>query len=450
MTRLELKPHQQETVAFWHRVKGRGLDASDPGLGKTLGCIKYLDEADLWPALVVCPASVKGHWAKEVKQWAGKKALQIEGQTLCEGEIKEPLSVINYNILWHQLPWLLEQQFKVMVFDECHSLQSPDTQWTKAAMQLARTCPRVQGLSGTPIANRTKDFFPILHMIRPDLFPSFHDYAWKYCDPRFVEIGGRWDYNGASNLDKLHQEIKPFTIRHRKAILGLPKQSIHLETVPLDNEEHYRPLHDQYVKTAKRSWFGLFEKKQTDKLTLTTKLLMTVARGKARGVVMWIRAKLATDPKMKMIVFCTHTGMLDVIYRRAVEQGEAVFIDGSVTAKKRTKIIEQFQTDPSIRLIVCNIVAAGAGITLTAATETVFAELPWSPRHVLQAKDRNFRIGTSEETRVTYLITAGTIEEKLCKILQEKQLIAEQAIDGTRTERQVNTLDLLMLAMKDG
>jgi len=441
---LTLKPHQEIAVDFWQRNNGRGLNSSDPGLGKTAASIVYFERNDVWPVLIVCPVAVVGHWQKEIAAWTGRKALVVQGRALYEGTIEEPATIIPYSVLADQLPFLLEQQFNCITFDEAHSLQNPDAKWTRAALALARRCPRVQGLSGTPVANRVKDFWPILHTIRPDLFPSFNQYAWSYCAPTFIQAQGRWDYTGSNNLEELHEIIKPFTLRHRKDILNLPPQTIRMQTVEIDNRDTYQGLQNQYMQSAK-SVFSRFGNQGADKLSLTTQMLMTTARGKSRAVVQWLRDALEEDPARKIIVFCTHTGMLDVIHRR-VAPGRSLMINGSVSGKKRTAIVAQFETDPEISLIVCNIVAAGSGITLNAATLTVFAELPWAPRHILQAKDRNYRIGQLNATEVVYLVAEKTIEEKLCRVLQEKANIADAIVDGKK-QNQMNVLAMLQKAM---
>ena len=439
------KPHQEEAYDFWLRNNGKGLNADHPGLGKTLSSIIYLERQMMYPALVVCPTSVKGHWASDFKKGTGRDSLIVSGRATYEGDVEEPLTIINYDILADQMSWLAEQNFKVIIFDEAHALQNPEARWTRAAIALAKRCPKVQGLSGTPVANRPKDFWAILHIIRPDLFPSFNQYAWKYCAPRFIDSQGRWDYTGATNLDELNKIISPFMIRREKDILNLPPQSIRMECVEIDNRNDYQALHNEYVKTATVPFFKRFANQGATKLSLTTQMLMTTARGKARAVVTWLQDAIAARPGEKMIVFCTHTGMLDVIYRR-VSPGRALMINGSVSAKKRTKIVEQFETDDQIDLIVCNIVAAGAGITLNAATRTVFVELPWAPRHILQAKDRNYRIGQLNATEVIYLVAGNTIEEKLCRVLQEKADIADTIVDGKK-QGNMNVLSMLQEAM---
>jgi SWI/SNF-related matrix-associated actin-dependent regulator 1 of chromatin subfamily A len=430
--RKVLKPHQVEAVDFSIENNGRVILGDVPGLGKSLSSIGYMVHLDQWPVLIVCPASVKGHWLREFEEYTGLKAVIVEGELPYEGELKHQAAIINYDILAAQLPWLLEQAFSLIVFDECDALANVQTKWTKAARILAKHCPRIQGLSGTPIANKPADFWPVLNMIRPSEFGSFNDYAWKYCAPRYMERFSKWDYSGASNMDELHERIKPFMLRRTKEILNLPPQTKRLEFVEMDNRELYDTLHKQYADTARN--YTVYSN-GADKLALLSQLLMLVARCKARSTVKWIKDYLTQHPEEKLIAFCTHTQMLDVIHRRAIPEGsEAIAINGAVASKKRTKLIEQFQTDPNTRLAVCNIKAASSGITLTAATKSVVCELPWTARSVTQLAGRNHRIGQTRETELVFLLTKNTIEEKLCKVIEEKQRIHEAIIEGRKLD----------------
>jgi SWI/SNF-related matrix-associated actin-dependent regulator 1 of chromatin subfamily A len=220
-------------------------------------------------------------------------------------------------------------------------------------------------------------------------------------------------------------------LRRDKSILNLPKQTVSIETIDMDDRETYDVLHKKYVGAIRDH--GLFRTKGADKLSLLTNLLMLVARCKARATVMWIRKFLAENPNEKLIVFAIHTKFIDVIQRRAAAEDESIVINGSVSAAKRTKLIEQFQNDPKKKLAICQIKAAGAGITLTAATTTVVAELPWTSRAVEQLNARNHRIGQDRDTRTIFLLTENTIEEKLCKAIEMKAGIAAAVIDGKPT-----------------
>jgi len=139
----------------------------------------------LWPLLIVCPASLKGNWKRELKQWAGVDAFVVEGESLVTLPDEMPQAVIvNYDILFHQRPALSRYQWKCIAFDEVHNLSNRASNRTKAAKHLSRLTTKVIGMSGTPVMNRPADFWAILNIIRPELFPSWQAYATRYCDPR--------------------------------------------------------------------------------------------------------------------------------------------------------------------------------------------------------------------------------------------------------------------------
>ena len=430
MPRKTPKPHQLEAVDFAVANDGRILISDPVGMGKTLSCVLYAEKLDKWPILIVCPPSVLGAWKREIESELNRKAVIIRGKTPCEGQLQHDAVIINYDILDAQRSWLIEQQFAFIIFDECDKLANRDTLWTKAAIAIAKTCPRVMGMSGTPVANRPSCFFSILNMIRPDLFPSLKEFLWEFCDPQYSERFG-WSYQGATNLPELHKRIKPFMLKRDKAILNLPPQKVKIDFVELDSKEKYDVLHNLYVGAMRGG--GFHRNRGIDKLTLLTKLLMLVSRLKARGVVLWIRKFFEENPNEKLIVFCTHTQMIDVIQRRAVNEDEVIIIQGDVPAAKRTIAVDDFQNDPKKRLAVINIAAGAAGITLTAAKTIAVAELPWTSRAVVQLSGRTDRIGQTRDNEVIFLLTENTIEEKLCKTIQAKAGIHDQVVNGTKT-----------------
>lgn len=440
-----LLPYQREDVDWLlHDRQGRALLSHDQGLGKTIITSTYIGESDSWPALIVCPASVKAVWQKELADWAGAQATQIHGE-------KHPdidpatiqAAIVNYDILKAQMPYLCQIPYKVIVFDECHTLSNRQAKWTKAAMLLARRTTKVLGLSGTPITNRPSDFWPTLHLIQPKLFPSFNKYAWTYCDPKMKPWGGGWDYTGASNLEQLHEEIKPFTRRRLKSVeLKLPKRSISMERVEHAFEDEYGQAEADFLKYLATSGKANRIEKAKKALAITkmNALLMLAAKSKAKGVVHWCQKWLQENPDKKLVIFAVNHLMIDVLYRRVLP-GQAVVIDGTVATKKRGDIVAQFQTDPNIRVFIGNVTAAGTGITLTAASCTAFAQLPWLPGKVLQAQDRAYRIGQDKEVEQVFLVLPGSIEEKLCLAIETKQNVSDSILEGKASK----SMDLFTL-----
>lgn len=433
---LKLYPFQEQTVDFIHANKGRCLLALDQGLGKTAISVNYINRTQSYPAVIVCTVSTKGSWEKEFKDWAGVTCHQVEGEEpyLSESTAFQDnkVIIINYDILAHHLPCLVSAQFRQCVFDECHYLGNNATKRTQAAIKLARSIPRVIGASGTPISNKPKNFFPILHIIRPNEFPSFDAYAWRYCDPTFYR--GQYHYNGCTNAEELHERIKPFTIRlMKKDVLQLKDQRKHVIPLEIPNSDEYQKASDNFSDWLARSGIYSEKARKAEAVMKTTYLLNLIARLKAKTQVEYIQKFMREHPEKKVIVFAKHQAVVDVMHRR-IAPGQSVFINGTVPAKKRTAIIKQFQEDPNIRVIVCNITAAGAGVTLTAATAMFFVELPWNASDLVQASDRNYRIGQDEDVDIYFLVAKNTIDERICRLIQEKQDATDMIISGEKSK----------------
>ena len=134
----------------------------------------------------------------------------------------------------------------------------------------------------------------------------------------------------------------------------------------------------------------------------------------------------------KLVVFATHRFVIDALMDRFKKA--AVKIDGSVTMKNRQRAVDSFQNNPKIKLFVGNIQAAGVGITLTAASNVVFLELPWTPGALVQAIDRVHRMGQKDSVNVYYLFAVDTIMEKIANLIDKKQKILAEVLDGKKPD----------------
>jgi len=445
-------PFQLETVKqIESSYNGRCLVALDMGLGKTLISLGFLRRnKNSFPAIIICPASVKYHWEREALEVLKIRPSILEGETPSPADDlfkRNKIVVINYDILHHWLPTLKKLKAQTVIIDESQKIANPKTKRTKAIKILCNGTPYILALSGTPLLNRPIELFPTLNILRPDSFNSRFSFAMKYCNPKRTPWG--WDFNGASNLASLRGVLcKTCMIRKRKSevMQELPDKIRKVIPISLSSYEEYRKAQEDFSNWLRRQDAAKAEKAgQAEALVKMGYLLRLVARLKLPYTVKWINEFLQ-DTDEKLVVFAVHRKMIAALERRC--KSKSVVIDGSVIGRKRSYRVDQFQRDKSTRLLIGNIKAAGIGITLTAASVSAFAELSWVPGEHTQAEDRLHRISQKDTVWANYLIARNTIEEKLCRVIQRKQEIVSTTLDGSRVIGDLDVFNILMKELK--
>jgi len=467
-----LRPYQAQGVAWYEAKNGRVLNADDMGLGKTLQTLAWLQlrKDSALPALVICPASLKINWAREALKFTELEPCLISGRdkkefTVFPGGSRHDIYIVNYDILSektkctacggkgrlfkggpkcrackgkgkivHAHKTLRELGIKTLVLDEWHKLKNRTADRTIAVTELARGVTHVIGLSGTPIENRPMELYHTLSLIDKTVVPNYWTFAQRYCGAKHNGFG--WDFTGASNTDELHELLtRTIMIRRRKAdvLKDLPPKTRSFIPLELTNRRAYakaetdfrRWLQDTKGEDA-AEW--AYNAEALAKITVLRKL---VVEGKMKQVLQWIKDFL--DSGKKLVVFANHRAVIDRIMDEF--KNVAVRVDGSVTGNKRQEAVDRFQHDDSVKLFVGNIKAAGVGLTLTAASDVAFLELPWTPTELDQAEDRCHRIGQTNAVNVYYLLAADTIDEEMAELLDEKREVIESVMDGKAMDK---------------
>lgn len=472
-----LRPFQMDGVRFFEEARGRALCGDDMGLGKTIQAIAYLAiHPELRPAVVVCPATVKLNWKKEFQKHAGMETYVLDG-TMPDveslGNVDDKIFILNYDILptrreskvvgvdphgeplVEKLPvagsgWqdalIHHIRPKIVIFDECHYLKNRKAARTKSAEQIAKRIPQIIGLSGTPITSRPIEFFPMLRMLRPDRFGKFMEYAMKYCGAKHNGFG--WDFSGASNLEELHEELKPVMVRRlkRDVLTELPVKIRSIVPVEITNRKLYDHASSEFLAWVQEhaGTEQAARAARAEVLTRFSYLKQLAAQGKMKSAIAWIQDYLESGKKL--VVFATHKSVLDKL--QDVFGSRSVRVDGSVTGRAREEAVTRFQTDKSVDLFLGNIQAAGVGITLTAADTTVHLEFAWTPGEHRQAEDRVYRIGqVSDSVSAVYLVGENTVDEQIAELLDKKQQTLDLVLDGKTPDEVDEPLLLDLLSM---
>lgn len=430
----QLFPFQKVGVAFIEKRNGRALIADEMGLGKTIQASAWLQlHPEKRPAIILCPASLKLNWAKELRETLSTK----DNVQILQGTKPYPITgsiiIINYDILNSWVETLQAINPQVLIMDEAHYTKNSSAIRTKATKKLAKGIPHVIALTGTPIVNRPVEGFNIFQILDRNLFPNFWTYVHRYCGARHNGFG--WDFSGATNKEELNQILtSTIMIRRRKAdvLKDLPEKLYSFVPMELSNETEYRAAEEEFIQYIRftKGKEAAEKAKKAEHLVKIEALKQLAVKGKLKQAINWIRDFI--EDESKLVIFAVHKEVIDQLMNEFKEI--AVKIDGSTPTPERHKAVEAFQSDPNIKLFIGNIQAAGVGLTLTASSAVAFLELPWTPGELQQAEDRCHRIGQKNAVNIYYLLAENSVEYKLAKLLDRKKEVLSAVIDGKPVE----------------
>jgi SNF2 family DNA or RNA helicase len=359
--------------------------ADDMGLGKTSSAIISSIEAKPSKTLIICPASLKQNWKREIENYSNKEIY------ICEGK----------------------------KYDDSAYIKSPQASRTKLINDICKDINKIWLLTGTPLTSRPIDYFNLLSLVDSPVSKNWMAYVKRYCAGYQFNVGMNkvWNVNGASNLDELRERTSPLLLRRLKEnVLDLPEKIITPIYLRLKSKE-YEDVMGEYFEWVKNN------PKESKSLSVQFSKLMKVrqiiADEKIKSTIEFIENTL--EQEKKIIVFSNFTNSLNKIYEHFNKI--AVKLDGSSTAKQRQESVDEFQTNDKIKVFVGNIKAAGVGITLTSANVVIFNDLSFVPADHSQAEDRAYRIGQKNSVSVLYPIFENTIEGIIYDMLDRKKKI---------------------------
>ena len=329
-----------------------------------------------------------------------------------------------------------------MIADEAHytkTLRWKRSAWSgtiraKVLFAIAAETPRRIYLTGTPI-DRPQDLWAILVQLDPHTWKpnGFHDFARRYCNAHHNGFG--WDTSGASNLEELQRVLRSTVmVRRRKGdvLKELPAKTrtvIALAPAPEDvaAEQPYLPtIREDFTELEFVNDVRKLESTRRIRFEEMSKLRRSTAVRKIGKVVQFCKEQL--ESREKLILFAHHSKVVDEL-RAALSAYNPVVVKGSTSVAARQAAVDAFQADPKVKLFIGNIEAAGVGITLTAASAVVFAELDWRPSAMTQAEDRAHRIGQKDNVEVFHVVLDGSIDASVARMLIEKQGAIDKALD---------------------
>ena len=459
--RAELRPYQKkglDWLGFLRRYGFGGILADDMGLGKTLQTcsviLHAIESGQTGASLVICPASVQSVWQQEIRRWC----VGLEPVLLVAGErgpyLRAPrpntVGIASYQAVMRQPEAFQRPVWNYLVLDEAHRVKNHTTATAKACKAiLAR---HKLAVTGTPIQNRLQELWALFDSIMPDYLGSAGSFTRKFATP----IEKEKDETAA---DRLRRRIDPFKLRRLKTQVAadLPPLTRQLRSVPLFSEQRriyaqilnelgvpevLKSLHDR--GDALKGLAKLLRLRQVcaHPRILENSIPLRGSSSKFEALCEILEESLEEDHKV--LVFTQWTQMAALIMEMLSEDKIAhSYIDGSVSIGERAELVRAFQRPDGPSVMVISLLAGGEGITLTEADTVIMYDRWWNPAVEEQAFARAHRIGQRRPVTAYVLESADTIEERLARILQRKQALAEDLVHVDVLEKRITREQLI-------
>ncbi len=486
----DLFPHQRAGVKFLSTAK-RALLADEPGLGKTAQAIRALkalqDKGEaVFPALIVCPNTLKKNWMREfAKWWPGVNVQVISGtatQRRKQCEEQADVYVINWESLRSHsrlsgygsialarckecgghdervtetrcevhLRELNNIDFKAVVADEMHRSKEPKSKQTRALWAATGDADIRFALTGTPIANNVIDLWPILHWISPDEWPSKTRWIDRMVNTMINAFGGMMVLGLKAHMEQeFHATINPRMRRMLKAkvLPWLPEMMFERRDVEMSTKQKkaYEQMRDNMIAELEfgdsvvapsvltqavrlHQFASSFAESSVDESTGET--VITLSEPSCKVDALMDDIKEGDFGEDSIAVCAVSRQLIDLLSARLTKEGiPHGLITGAQTGEQRQQAIDDFQSGKT-KWILFTAQAGGVGVTLTAARRLVMLQRPWSLVDHKQALDRIHRIGSEIHDSVIIIdyVTEGTIEERVIQVLETKADNFEQIV----------------------
>lgn len=429
------------------------------------------------PSLIVCPPTLSGHWQQEIKTYAPFLSCTAyvgppnERNKYRDQLEKSDIVITSYDICRNDAEVLAPLNWNYLVLDEGHLIKNPRAKVTMSVKRLLSNHRLI--LSGTPIQNNVLELWSLFDFLMPGFLGAEKVFLDRFAKPiaasRYAKSSSREQEAGALAIEALHKQVLPFLLRRLKeeVLDDLPPKI--LQNYYCDLSDLQKKLFEDFTKKegktlaekassgdkeAKQHIFQALQymrklcnspalvMKEGHKQYEETQRLLARQGTSLRDVVhapkltalrdLLVDCGIGTEPTPgelttetsyvsphRALIFCQMKEMLDMVQtdvlRKLLPSVSFLRLDGSVEANKRQDIVNKFNSDPSIDVLLLTTSVGGLGLNLTGADTVIFVEHDWNPQKDLQAMDRAHRIGQKKVVNVYRLITRGTLEEKIMR-----------------------------------
>ena len=460
--KAQLRPYQERGYSWLMKNAKLGLGswiADDMGLGKTLQVIAAIlamkEGGGLrkGKALAVLPTTLIENWRRELAKFAPGLTFGIyhgSGRQLPAGDGLPDVTLTSYGTLRRDFEALSALKWRLLVLDEAQAIKNPGSAQTVAVRGIK--ADQVIAMTGTPVENRLMEFWSILSAVQPRILGTRTDFERTFAAP----IEGDHDPQAALAFKRL---TRPFMLRRLKSdkaiISDLPEKNTIDQFVSMRPEQAalYKKTLDALLKKVEKA-------EQAEKAAEPSAASRMARRGAVLKLITALKQicnspsqyekKLAQKPDsgkgdalLEILKECREAGRKALVFTQYREMGERLqdwieratgerpdFLHGGVTAKGRADMVDRFQQDRTVSVMIISLKAGGVGLNLTAASVVIHYDLWWNPAVEAQATDRAYRIGQRRDVAVYRFITAGSFEEKINEMLESKRNLAEMTVSA--------------------
>ena len=445
--RADLRNYQENGYSWLVQNINSGFGsilADDMGLGKTLQVLTtiqhFKDEGKLEKekVLVIAPTSLLTNWQQEIKKFTPDLTSYIfHGQGRRFTKKQYDVYLTSYGVIRRDAEKFKKRKWFMCVIDEAQNIKNPDAKQTKAVKSIK--AKHKIAMSGTPVENRLSEYWSIFDFTNKGYLNSLKQFSNNYINPIEKE-------RNVKTLDNFKQITQPFILRRLKSdkniVKDLPDKIVN---------DVYCNLTKEQVALYKNTVDSAMEEVETkdgiERKGLILKMINSLKQicnhpsqfsksknstieesGKMEVLINTLQNILNNGEKV--LIFTQYVQMGEIIQKLVSEKfkTEVLFLNGSISRKKRDSIVNKFQTNPQSKIFIVSLKAGGTGLNLTAAQNVIHYDLWWNPAVENQATDRAYRIGQKENVMVYRFITSGTFEEKINEMITKKEELSKLTV----------------------
>ena len=445
LLKTRLYPYQVEGIRFAFS-KGKSIIADEMGLGKTvqaIGTAELMRKAGLVSsALILCPASLKYQWKKEIERFTDATAVVVDGTQLKRKELYQADSfykIVSYNAMSNDVRAFGKFYAELLIMDEVQRLKNWNTQISRAARRIQSDYAVV--LSGTPLENKLEELYSVMEFVDQYCLGPYY---------KFIEETTVKDGNGKvlsyKNLNLIGERLSARLIRRRKSdvALQLPErtdQNLFVPMTPQQKERHdeFRTMVAQLVSKWKRTHF-LSDKDRKRMLLLLSQMRMVcdstyILDQETRydtkvDETLNILQNVVESGDGKVVIFSQWERMTRLVAAELDKRGIGyASLNGMVPSEKRRKLIDDFWENPQCRVFLSTDTGS-TGLNLQTASLVINLDIPWNPAVLEQRIGRIYRIGQERNIQVINMVSKDSFEERMLATLGVKSSLFGGILDG--------------------